>query len=236
MLFRAVLLLAVAVHVLGQPALKEVLGLTEMQIWQLQQQAKPVPIAPPGSALGYRPGIPAGNPPMAYSASLQRALQNPILDASQQAKLAEIVKILDRWDMASEAIVAGLIDAAQWPGGTSCFVPHPSGFGLSDLQRQELDRIHEPLKTAIAQKTAELITSRDATPPLPPAEIARLQTDLSGLKSHWAVELLRSLSRAVLNDAQRARLAAFENDLKLVREAIDLKLIPDPPKGEVLCL
>ncbi|HTB13677.1 MAG TPA: hypothetical protein VK752_19010 [Bryobacteraceae bacterium] len=226
MLFRAVLLLAVAVHVLGQPALKELLGLTEMQIWQLQQQAKPVPIAPPGRALGYRPGIPTGHPPMDDPASLQRALQNPILDASQQAKLAEIVKVLSRSKMASDAIVAGLIDVKQWPGSTLCFY-YPiyalstSEFHFSDSQVQQLDRLQRAAREPLEKQIA--IAAQ------PAAGISKLREQLAATRPP------RDLALAVLNEAQKAQLATFVTDLGLVREAIELKLIPDPPKGEVLC-
>lgn len=100
MLLRSVLLLA-AVSAFGQTALKDALGLTEMQMWQLRQE-KPAPAAAGGAAAGRRSGIPV-TMPVDYAASLRQALQNPILDASQQAKLTEIVKVLDRWNMASEA-------------------------------------------------------------------------------------------------------------------------------------
>ncbi len=229
-----VLLLVGAVGVFGQ-SLQDTLALTEMQIWQLRQE-KPAAVAPGGrAAAGRRPGDFAAMRP--YEELLDEALHNPILDASQQAKLAEIAKVLDRWNMASEAMVAGLINVQQWPGGISCIVPHPSEFGLSDSQRKELEQIHAPLKAAIAEKDAERLKLRlisglrsDS------AEIAQVDAEISELRAKWSSEPLRSLSRAVLNDAQMAKLAAFEVDLKLVREAIELKLIPDPPKGEPLCM
>jgi hypothetical protein len=39
----------------------------------------------------------------------------------------------------------------------------------------------------------------------------------------------------VLNDAQKAKVAAFEADLELGREAVELHLIATPNWGEVLC-
>jgi hypothetical protein len=49
MLLRAVLLLTAAVSVFGQQALKDALGLTEMQIWRLRQD-KRAAVAPNGVA------------------------------------------------------------------------------------------------------------------------------------------------------------------------------------------
>jgi hypothetical protein len=206
-------------------------------MWQLRQE-KAAPVAAGGAAAGRRPGIPM-TMPMDYSESLRQALQNPILDGSQQAKLAEIVKVLDRWDIASEAIVLGLIDVEQWQGSMGCFGfgPHPSALGVSDLQRQELERIHEPLKTALAEKGVQRLELRlisglreDS------AAILQIHAEIQELRAKWSHDPLGSLSLAVLTDAQRAQLAAFELDLKLVREAIELKLIPAPPKGEPLCM
>ena len=45
----------------------------------------------------------------------------------------------------------------------------------------------------------------------------------------------RDQSSAVLDDVQKAKLAEFENGLKLADEAIELALIPRPLKGEPLC-
>jgi hypothetical protein len=43
------------------------------------------------------------------------------------------------------------------------------------------------------------------------------------------------LALAVLDEAQKAKLAAFETGLQLAREAIELGLIPKPVMGEILC-
>jgi hypothetical protein len=45
----------------------------------------------------------------------------------------------------------------------------------------------------------------------------------------------RDEALAVLDDSQRANLAAFQTALQLARQAIELGLLPDPPKGEILC-
>jgi hypothetical protein len=236
MQLRSILLFAFTGTVFGQQALKDALGLTEMQVWRLRQEKSAPVIQLGGAAAGRRPGVPAAIP-IDYSAALQVALQNPILDASQQNKLAEIVKVLDRWNMASEAIVLGLINLQQWPGTMQCFSPHRSEFGLSDSQQREIHQLHEPLKKAIAQKEEErlklaLISRLRADS----AEVVQVDADISRLRLEWTAEPLRGQIKAVLNDAQKAKLAEFEAGLQLVREAIEMKVIPIPPKGEPLCM
>jgi len=44
-----------------------------------------------------------------------------------------------------------------------------------------------------------------------------------------------ALALAVLDDTQKAKLAAFRTALQLASEAIELRLIPAPAKGEILC-
>jgi hypothetical protein len=222
MLFRSALLVAVALSVDGQTAVKDALGLTEMQIWQLRQQ-KPA----------------AGRRRADFDKdSLNQALANPILDASQQAALAGIVKILNHLNMASEAIVAGLISPRQWPGSTLCpssIASNPSEFSLSDSQVRQLERLRDaarqPLDAQIAEQEkvrADLLNSGLPTDQATGA--------ISKSRQQWSETAPpRDLAIAVLDQTQRATLAAFETALQLVREAIDLNLIPDPSKGEVLC-
>jgi hypothetical protein len=239
MLFRSVLLIAIAGRVFGQQTLKDALGLTEMQIWQLRQ-AKLAVSPPRTAALGRQPGVPTGTNNMEYSASVQGALQNPILDASQQAKLREIVNVLDRWRTASEAMAMGLISAAQWPGSSVC-LPYPirtfpTEFDVSDAQLEQWGRlqraIQEPLWAQIREKAmarSELLDSKSQAG-------IQLDADLSKLNQQLAeTRPPRDLLLAILNNAQKARVAVFEADLKLVREAIELKLIPRPEQGEALC-
>jgi hypothetical protein len=237
MLFR-VLLFAMAGSVFGQQALKDALGLTEMQMWQLRQEK--LAVSPPRiAAMGRQRGVPTGTNGMESSASLQRALENPILDAAQQAKLREIVKVLDRWRTASEAMAMGLISAGQWPGASAC-LPYPirtfpKEFDLSDAQLEQWERLQrailEPLWAQIREKyraRAELVDSKS------PAGV-QLEADLSKLNQQLAARLPPDLVLAILNDTQKAKVAAFESDSKLVREAIEMKLIPRPAQGEVFC-
>lgn len=246
MLFRSVLLLAVGISAFGQgkfEALRTALGLTDSQMRELRKEP-PAPIAPApqGSAsAGRRPGAFSGRE--AYPVTLQRALQNPILDAMQLAELAEIPKVLDRWRAASEAIVTGLISAQQWPGQTLCLYPihaNNSEFNLRDAQLQQLTRLQqaarEPLEAPIAEKEQArldlLISGLRADSPA----VVQAVADISKLRQQWSATVPpRDLARAVLDDAQKTQLEALEAALELVREAIELKLIPDPPKGEILC-
>lgn len=234
MILRGVLLLAASVNTFSQESLKNALALTESQVWLIQQKKpKPARIDAHGPA----------NLPKPYSESLLEALQNPILDASQQAKLAEIVKVLDRWKMASEAIAAGLIDAGQWPGYTLCFFSlraFPEELGLSELQvsrLEELQRIAQAPEWAQIREKAmrrdEFLNSglrKDS------AEVIQLNSDISKLSKLLATtKPARNLTLGVLDEVQKAKLAAFEIDLKLTGEAIQFKLIPAIQKGEILC-
>jgi hypothetical protein len=234
-----VLLLAMAGGVFGQQALKDALGLTEMQMWQLRQE-KPVMAAASGlAAAGRRAGIPMGNPEMEYSALLERAVRNPILDASQQAKLRGIAKVLERWRTASEAMAMGLISAAQWPGSGTCLPypirTYPAEFDFSEAQLEQWGRlqraIQEPLWVQIREKA---MARSELADPKSPAGI-QLDAELSKLNRQLAARPPRDLVLAILNDAQRVKVAAFESDLKLVREAMEIKLIPTPVQGESLC-
>jgi hypothetical protein len=180
-------------------ALKNALALTESQISEIKRASYPWRTARTRR----------------YKDRLEGALNNPTLDTSQRAKLAEIVKVLDRWKMVSESIAAGLIDPRQWPGVTLCVFPiraFPAELALSGSQ---VSRLEELERTA----PFRLINTGDLKP-FPSPEAARQR---------------RNLALAILNDAQKSKLAAFELDLKIVQEAIALKLIPDPPKGEILC-
>jgi hypothetical protein len=240
MLFRGVLLLVVAVSAVGQTALKDVLGLTEQQMWELRLE-KPVPVAPRGIASGERRLYDPAARPMDYSASLQKALQNPILDASQQAKLAEIVKVLGRWKMAAEAIAAGLIREEQWLGQALCpesIRAFPAELGLSESQLSRLEELRRAAEAPFFAQLREMAMRRDQllksglsvdSPEVKATENSKLYQQMGAIRQR------RDLAFSVLDEAQKSTLAAFENDLKLTAGAMQLKLIPYVPKGEVLC-
>ena len=216
-----------------------------MQIWQLRQET-PAPVAIdrryPAPAARRRGDFTA-NPLTEYSASLRRALQNPILDAAQQAKLAELVKVLDRSRAASEAIVTGVISAGHWPGQTLCLYPihvYMSEFDLSDSQVRRFELLQEGAREPMYAQIAELEKDRsellNSGLRVDSPAVIQLTSDISKLHVHLAATRPpRDLALAVLDDAQKARLADFETALDLVREAIEIKLIPTPPKGEILC-
>ena len=136
------------------------------------------------------------------------SLRDRVLDRSQQAKLAAIENVLNRYHAASEAIVLGLISVRQWPGAPLCYYPirtFASEFGLSDSQVRRFEQLEQSARDLLVGKQAA-----DARP-------------------------RRDLAVAILDDGQRAKLAEFETALQVLNEAIELGLIPDPPKGELLC-
>lgn len=164
-----------------------------------------------------------------------------ILDESQQARLPEIAKVLQRHNAASGAIVLGLISAQQWPGPSLCFYPvhyYQSEFRLSTSQVGQfmhLEAIARDSRVAQiremdARRLQLLASGLSADSP----EVRQLALDVGGLRSQVA-RPPRDQARALLNNEQRAMLADFERALELAKEAIELGLIPDPPKGEVLC-
>ncbi len=169
-------------------------------------------------------------------------LADGILDDSQKTKLAAIAKVLNRFDEASGAIELGLIDAGEWPGATLCPPPrdYASGLGLSELQVRQFNQLQqaarEPFDVPIAQMEGRRLELLNSGFGADSSAVVEVTSDVSKLRRHAADSRpRRDLALAVLDDGQRAKLAAFEMALQLAREAIELGLIPDPPKGEVLC-
>jgi hypothetical protein len=69
-------------------------------------------------------------------------------------------------------------------------------------------------------------------------EITALVEEVTQLRKQWEETALpRDRVLAVLNDAQKAKFAAFESDLELAREAVELHLIRQTREdlAEVLC-
>jgi len=222
MLFRfllfAVTWLSVAWGVPGQEsgdhyeALKQALGLSDAQVSRLQQRS------------------PAA------------------LDDSQKSKLAVIRKTLDRWDAATVTIGLGLIREQQWPGSTQCMIyqirayasfAYATELGITPSQIEQFEQIQraagEPLWAQVREKDrqrSELLhsgVSKDS-----PA-VVQLGSDIDRLQAQATARPRHDLALAVLNAAQRTKLAAFETALQAASEAIDLGLILAPPKGEFLC-
>lgn len=165
-----------------------------------------------------------------------------MLDETQRAKLAEIEKVLNRGSMATQAVVRGLMTAGDWPGMPLCptrIEASRSELNLSDAQVAEFERIEQaarqPVEQQIWQKAdlhRALLNSgsREDSPAVVEvmADIAKLQKQFDEIKPP------REQVLAVLDDAQKAKLAEFQRALELVREAIELRLFYSV-RGEVFC-
>src|SRR5580704_4864613 len=105
--------------------LRNALSLTDAQMSQLPQ-VPPAPArhAPTGGWVQAYPGRVALEAlVIAHPGDL---IPGSVLDSLQQAKLAEIGKVLLRWQTAAGALVLGLIDAREWPWGWACPLPSSS--------------------------------------------------------------------------------------------------------------
>jgi hypothetical protein len=207
-------------------ALQHALGLSDSQMQQLEQRSPAARRAVDGS--NFR--APNGD-----------THRDRILDDSQEAKLRVIAKVLDDWKAASFSVVLGLMSAQQWPGQSLCYEPigfYASEFGFSDAQVWKLEQLREaarePLFAQIkeASRQLELLNAGDGNSPA----ANQLRSELSKLHDRVAeIGPPRDLTLAILDDAQKAKLAVFETAVRLAREAMDLGLIPVVLKGEVLC-
>jgi hypothetical protein len=166
------------------------------------------------------------------------------LSAAQRAKLSDIVQVLTHSDMAAGAIVMGLMAAGDWPAHFACPLyrigAYAREFDLSDDQVSRLEELEIAARQPNLERQQSLRTrhrqladsgTREDSP-----EVAALMADLKATMKRYAeTRPPRDAAWAVLNDAQRARLAAFESDLELAGEALELHLIDLPPLPEVLC-
>lgn len=248
---RAAAMLSVALSVLGQEpvhrydALRQALGLSDAQLSQLQQKHA-APAARPAPIGGQAP-VPIYSQAGGFSSKRILPAQNEdslrLLDDSQRAKLAEIRKVLDRWDAAELAIAFGLIGERQWPGGPQCPVrssAYAAELGLSEFQIRQFDQLRhhaqEPLWEQIREDEAQRMKLLDSGVSADSPAVAELISDVSRLQAQVGkTGPPHDLALAVLDGAQRANLAAFETALQLAGEAIELGLIPKPAMGEVLC-
>ncbi len=235
MLFRGLLFAGISFSVLGQApagdheALKHALGLSDSQLSQLQQGRVEE---------RRRLAIDRGTTDTSLPTPAGR-----ILDDSQIARLAVIEKALNH-QAAAEAIVLGLISAQQWPGGPEslCYYSISNyaykkvdalGLGLTDSQVRQFEQLEQAarghLDAQIIEKEkrrSELLRSgiRADSP-----TVVQLVSDISKLWDQTArtgtQHPQRDLARAVLDDAQKAKFAAFGTALQLASEALDLALI-----------
>jgi hypothetical protein len=246
--WRTPLLAAISFSLMGQARddryepLLRALALTGAQMAQLAE-APPTPVrtAPTGGRvraynLGSRPFV------LPQAGDL---IPGSVLDSAQQAKLAEIGKAVQRWQTAAGAVNLGLIDAREWPWGWACPVSSDAfvkEFALSSVQLTEFEQLQEaarqPLRDqalAMQKRRRESIDSgiSENSP-----ELVQLTTEMSQLwKQEADTRPPHDAALAVLNETQRARLAEFQADLELAREAVALHLIVQPAgrNAEVLC-
>jgi hypothetical protein len=174
--------------------IKAALGLADSQLAQLQQKpAAPVPRPAPGgnsAPTPIYPPAPMGGLPGRMMQPAQNEAALRVLDDSQRAKLAEIRKVLDRWDAAAFEVGIGLIADEEWPGG-GCLCAfysqvrayrYSTELGITDAQAQQLDRITQSVKAKDRREPA-LAVFNDA-------QRARLRTFEAGIElAREAMEL-----------------------------------------------
>jgi hypothetical protein len=168
------------------------------------------------------------------------------LNSAQQLKLAEIAKVLVQFATAGGAAALGLIAVHDWPTGWPCpqrFDAIGSAarqFDLSVTQVAQLEKEQQAVRRPILEeqwpkqrRRRELLeggANENSSEAVELAsEISKLQTQYSDAGPS------REFILSVLNGAQKEKAAAFERDLELAREALELHLIRVPGLPEVLC-
>lgn len=218
------------------------LSLTDAQMSQLPQvQAAPAPHPPTGGRVqAYSAGRVAFD--IARPGEL---IPGSVLDAMQQFRLADIAKVLQRYQTSAGAVVLGLMDAREWPWGWNCppllFIrAYAREFDLSGAQVTAFEQLEEAARQPILeqewakQKRHRELLDSGASENSP--EVTQLKTEISALMKQAAdVRPPHDAALAVLTGTQRARLAAFEADLELAREAVELRLVVAPWAGEGFC-
>jgi hypothetical protein len=131
-----------------------------------------------------------------------RSLALAILTQDQRNKLAAAASILQFQNGAMQLVSVGAIGRGQWPGTCACFYPIRRDYTNFGLTDAQLARF-EQLRIAYHRPAK----SED-------------------LAASYALVL------DVLNEQQRIKLIAFEANLRLVNEAIDIGLLNRPPKGD----
>jgi hypothetical protein len=180
----------------------------------------------------------------AQVAQLQDSLGPVLLDGAQRVKLAETAKVLLRFGTSAGAVVMGLMDAEEWPTGWPCPISYGHGvyaseFDLTADQVQRFEQLqHDVQQRAndqlmeIGNRYWKLLAGQSVESP----ERAALLAETSTLVKQRDQALPpRNLATAVLNETQKAKVAAFRASLELAREALELRLIRLPGLPEVLC-
>ena len=246
--WRTALLVAISFSLMGQThddryeLLKRALALTDSQMSQLPQVTPPpVRAAPTGGRVQMYNIV---SRPLVFPQAGD-LVPGSVLDSAQQAKLAEIGKVLQRWQTAAGAVNLGLMDAREWPWGWAC--PVSSGafvkeLDLSSVQVTEFEQLQEAARQPLReqawekQKRHRELLESGVTEDSP--EVRQLIAESSELMKQYAeTKPPHDAALAVLNETQRARLAEFQADLELAREAVELHLIVQPAGryAEVLC-
>jgi hypothetical protein len=139
-------------------------------------------------------------------------LQREQLTDAQKTKLTAIAKVTERTKAAASAIDLGLLSEEQWPTNLVC-----AHFGV-DADPAKAFGAEFGLTSKQIEQLSQLWD--DAQHPLHGAE--------PGPPSYEAAV-------AVLDAAQKAKLTAFENEIQIANEAIELGLLAVLKVGEPLC-
>ena len=166
------------------------------------------------------------------------------LNPAQQWKLAEIAKVLQRYQTSAGAVVLGLMDAEEWPSGWACGLnsninAYAKEFDLTAEQVTRLGQLQQDVRQRAVDGIREIENRYAKLMPgqgIPPAEWATVQQETAKLvKRRDEARPPRDLAMALLNEAQKTQFAAFRSDLELAREALALHLVRVPPLPEVFC-
>jgi hypothetical protein len=167
------------------------------------------------------------------------------LSDAQQRRLADTAKVLQQWDTAGGAVAMGLMDASDWPGEWPCFVPNSRIASYAkeyDLTSDQVDRLKQ-LQDEVRQRAvnglmeiAGRVWKLSTSGANSPSETAALNEETARLvKQRDEARPPRDLALAILNDVQKAKVAALRADVELAREALELHLIRLPGLPEILC-
>ena len=247
MVLRVAIFALLTVNAMAQTyvELRATLALTDVQIARLQRvkaSAHPARQPPPPGTPIYasrQTGVIEKWQPEEEAA---RSLALAVLTEEQRHKLTDAAAVLQLQNGAMQLVSVGAINCSQWPGMCACFYPirrDDTKLGLSEAQLARLEQLRiarlgpmNELRRRIGATAARLANApRDE-----PASADRLRKELAELqKQSEDVADTHALVLDVLDDMQKIKLAAFEADLRLVNEAMDIGLLTRPGKGEPLC-
>ena len=225
--------------------LRATLALTDFQIAQLQRvkaSAHPARQPPPPGTQIYAGGRTDFINNRQQEEEAARGLAIAVLTEEQRHRLTDAALVLQLQNGAMQLVSVGAISCSQWPAMCACFYPirrDDTKLGLSEAQLARFEQLRiarlgpmNELQRRIGATAARLANApRDE-----PASADRLRKELAELqKQSEDVADTHALVLDVLDDMQKIKLAAFEADLRLVNEAMDIGLLTRPGKGEPLC-